>query len=449
MANLTPGMAQEIATLRANGQGVAYYKIVCRILNGKEWIDPLNVLAHEIERDYANTFSDKHFLKVQLGAGDYAYGVYPFRDSLTIDIITTPYYRTPNGTQRGKEVNVKRYKAVLSSDDSPGMTERTPQSSSRSDLNISSIRVADFELFDEATHQVRMSTYGGILSNVTPMDALKTVLTDSVNTVQSSGKQLISGISTMPGFNPTVRKQIIIPHGTRVVDMAGFLQQREGGIYPTGIGCYLQDTTWHVFSPFNVRLYGKVPRVLNITLVPPQRFADECTYRVEGNNIYMVTSGDRQLLDEGFSSQLNEGNGWRAMWADNILDGFKKDEANKTTVSRKENLYETISIPMKDNKSNVQWTEERATSNTSKHNSEMAKRAGRVVKLIWHNGDIDLLVPGMCVKLLATSNEKTVIYQGVLNYVLEHRTPLNEGAVREKFMTVMELGVFIERKEGI
>lgn len=438
-------LRREASRVRDSGVGLSHYRIAVRINNGKQWITPITVLHYALERNYANAFGDKHYVTVMMGKGDYNFDIHPQRDSLSVDITSVPTFNSRGGVRTDTDGElVKRYRAVLLNQKDPSVEDTTHYRAMKHTLNISDIVVVELELFDEAVHQIRMATTGGIYRDKAPMEVLRETLQNTLNLVSTDNRQIISSIIEMPGFNETKRKQVVVPP-TRVVDLAQYLQVKEGGVYSTGVGCYLQDNTWHVFCPYNIKLYQKTSKTLSITLMNSNDFDGERTYCVSGDSVTVLTSTDRSVLDEGMSSQLNGSTGHRFINADTLMDGFATTSANKTTISRKTNLYEFSGEKMMDGLNNIQWAEKGASSNPFQYYSELAKQSGRIITVTWNHGDTDLLEPGMSVKIKAPSHDDIATYQGTLLGVMKNCQPINEGSVRRLFIPVIQLTLFVSR----
>lgn len=438
-------LRREASRVRDSGVGLSHYRMSVRINNGKQWVTPISVLHYALERNYAEAFGDKHYVTVMMGKGDYAFDIYPQRDALKVDLTAIPTLNSRGGSQPENTGDVtKRYRAVLLNQKDPSIEDVSHYRSMKQTLNISDIVVVELELFDDAVHQIRMATTGGIYRDKAPIEVLREALKNTLNLVSTDNRQLITDVVEMPGFNETKRKQIVVPP-TRVVDLAQYLQVKEGGVYSTGVGCYLQENNWHVFCPYNIKLYQKTTKTLSIALMNVNDFDGERTYCVSGDSITVLTSTSREVMDVGLSEQLNESTGHRFINADTLMDGFAKTSGNKTSISRKDNLYEFSGEKMSDGLNNIQWSDKGATSNPFQYYSELAKRSGRPIQVTWKHGDVSLLEPGMSVKVKLPSAEGIVTYQGTLVGVMENRHPIDEGSVRRLFVPLIQLTLFVSR----
>lgn len=437
-------LLREVDSIIENGDGIRHSKIECTLRVGSEWITPTRTTIYTIERDYEDSYGDISILEVLIGLGDYAYKIVPKQDNILVDLTITPYYRGTDKVQDTKRRTV-RYRGIMMEQENPGLVGKLPYSGSRENMNIAGHRNVQFQLINEALFQVRMNTIGGLYRNVIPATLLKSVLTDTNRFIDSNKQQQIFGVDMVGGFNNTPRQHIIIPHGTPLIKLSRLLQFDQGGIYGAGIGCYLQDGYWYVFPTHDTTRWNKNPYALTVLNVPSNRyFAAERTYRYTQHQVSIVVAGDSDSQDNGLYKQLNEGNGYRFTNTNNLLT-MGTTEQNKTTLSRKDNLYEFEGYSMEMGKKNIQWGKEGATSNPFKYYSELAKRNGRYISVQWLHGDASLLYPGMPVKYMSTVNGALATFYGVLLGVQEQRIPKEGGVVSEHFASAVQLKLFLAR----
>lgn len=436
---------REVENVIAQGQGVSHYQLECYIKTGGQWLRPVRIELLMQERDYAGGYGDVIVLEALIGGGQYAYQVVPQRDDLWVDLVSIPLYENSDQERPETDRKARRYRAVLMDDESPGLTSQSPQASNQDDLDRSAAKVVQLQLMDEAAYQVRMMTVGRLYRKSTPMDALKSLLTETTSLVDSKNQQQVFGANIAEGYNTTVRDHVIIPHGTRLVDVPHYLQYKQGGLYGAGAACYLQNGFWYVFAPFDLKRWQHSMKKLTIVAVPSNRYyGAERTYRQTENHTFIVCAGDRTVEDDARAQQYNHGNAVRFTDARNLLT-YDERSGNKSVTRRNKNVFEVESHRLQDNTTNARWSEQRATSNPFQHYTEMAKRSGRFVNIEWQHGDINLLRPGMPVKYITVSDDELVEVYGVLVGVNEQRIPAEPGAVVSRYPSTCILRLFVER----
>lgn len=441
-------LMREVDNIVNQGQGLTHYKLTCRIQAGTVWLDPVRLTAFSLERDYENNSGDGVILDVLVGKGDYAYTIVPKRDALSIVITATPLYENSDAQRTDNPTRTRRYRALLIDKENPALTGREPHSSSAEDLNLAAPKAVQFQLMDEGFYQSRMISVGRLYRKETPAVALRALLTETTGLISGDNRQQIFGVDLAPGYNPTVRDHVIVPHGTPLLKVPRMMQDQEGGVYATGLGCYLQSGYWYMFPLFNLKRFETTPRVLTIINVPSNRYMGaERTYRKSRHQIVVVAAGGASNSDSGLTNQLNKGNALRFTDARQLLT-WVDHGSNKAVSNRGRNLFELEGAALESGFSNARWTDERATSNPFKHYTSLAARRGQYVLVEWQYGDSELLYPGMPVKYMTNVNNKVTTLYGLLMGVHEHRAPQEAGVTHTRFPASLTLKLFIER-EGV
>lgn len=436
-------VVQDIVT---NGTALRQYKYTVHIYTGSEWVTPITVHNLYLKRDYENSFTDLEMLTVLMGAGDYAYAIYPNRDQLVVELIEEPIYTMSSTKRESETITAKRYRGLLLNQQSVGLSTNGGDYSDRETLNKGQLIQVEFQLLDEAAYQVRMATVSRNYRYVAPMDVLLSALTENRTAVVANSEQLIHGVEVLPGYNTKQRDQIVI-RPVALTDLVAVLQDKEGGLYSAGAGCYLQDGFWYVYPLYNLNMLSQYNRSLTIVLVPPRLYQGEHTYMQNGGNVTIIVSSDSRVLDAGLYSQINDANGYRLANADRLLD-TTATENNATKMDRSKNLYEFTSTPFSDKANNVQWGSAKATSNPFPYYTDLARRSVRTLVLEWQHSNPDLLTPGLPVRILATADSGVIERQGVLGGIETNRVPIDSGPVKNSYTSITKLSINIKR-EGL
>lgn len=445
MAIDTTQLFQEVENIINRGQGINHYQIEVRILVNGQWIDPLRVTSLSLERDYESSFGDVLVLSCDVGLGDYAYQLYPARDDLRVEVISTPLYENSE-QERPAPRRARRYRAILMNQHNPGLEGKSPQTGSQEDLNKTNIETVEFQLVGDVLHQVRMMTVGKLYRNITPVDLLRSLLSETTQLLDRNNRQVVKGVDVVPGGNRTQRQHIVLDHGVKLTEVADILQGEGGGIYSTGCGCYLQGSHWRVFPLYNTTRFSNAAQTLTVVSVPPQRYyGGERTYRTHDGNVVIIVAGGNKVKDQGLSEQLNEGNAVRFTDSRQLLGGMSQPDGNRTTMDRGANLFEFEGPKLRGGYTNARWTKDRGTSSPFQHYTEMARRNGRYMQMEWLHGDSEILTPGMPVKFMTVEGEQVKILYGTLLGVHETRAPREGSITATQFPSVVQLKVFLER----
>jgi hypothetical protein len=435
---------REVEAIAAAGENNSNYMITCRVQAGGQWRAPFRLDLYSLERDYENGFGDLTVVEFMIGLGVYTYQFVPNRGNLLVELQFIPI---PDNTKRreAQETITLRFRGILMEQANQGLVGKHSQATTEEALDrVGPIQV-QMQLVDEAVYRARMTTLARIYRNVTPMDVLRAVLTDAQTLGGGNDNQRILGVNTVAGFNTDVRNQISIPHDTTLIRVPTLLQEKEGGVYATGLGCYLQNQYWYAFPLYDTTRFLKTPRSLTVLNIPKNRaHGSERTYRTTTNQVLVLATGDASALDRTVFDYLNEGNGIRFADARKLMTSFAVTDRNRMLVDRATNLFEVAGDVLKDGFNNLRWASERATSNPFKHYSDLARKKGTYVTVEWMHGDADLLYPGMPVKFLTVSNDELKTFTGSLLGVHEQRIPAEAGVAISRYPSSIRLKLFLD-----
>lgn len=429
----------EVKEITEKGLAVTTHNFTAQLYNGKEWVTCYNVLGVQYVRDFQGSFGETTYITVQIAIGDFFLQVIP--NKRTLKLTLQDQYRQMGGTPK---TNVKEYTAILLNQDDPTVNIPNDVYLQREYLNQQGFVNVELQLFDDATYRVRMESVGCIFRNTTPINALSSLLGRTTELKGNDNRKLVNGVEVFPGANQTVRKQIVLPHGLRIVDMAHYLQEKEGGIYSAGVGCYLHEGTWYVFPPYNVTMATAYKRTASVLLFSNTRFQTETTYRKQGDNLTLLANGKNLTVDLSQADQLNNATGVRFQNATQLIENGSQVSNNKVVLSRNKNLSEFATNKLDDSLVNAQFPDERVTSNPFKHYSSLARSNCRYVDIEWVFGDINELLPGMPITVITIEGNDTKTYNGVLVNCSQTLTPVQEGAVKDTFAGVIRMGINIE-----
>lgn len=434
----------EVAKIIESAPQGTHKRFEIMIKAGDVWLTPIKIDAITRHRDYVKGYSDSLFLDIIMPCGDMAYLLEPHKENLIVDVFTYPVGDIAGGDVED-DVIVNRYRGILLTKKDPGLDDPRPHASSREDLN-QEIMDVQLQLIKENAHQLRMVTVSRIYRKVTTMDVLTALLTEASQLIDVRDEERIQGVDVAPGYNQRQR-EVIVVKPTKLTRLVDLLQLEEGGLYGTGVGCYLQGTKWYVYPLFDLTRYINEDKTLSIVRVPPNRLAaSERTWRVTDDQVIVIANAGVRVKDDGFGNQLMDGNAVRVTNADQLLT-FGNVEQNKVRMTRSDNLFEFQGQPLKhEGLTNTQWAEEGATTNPFTHYSRMAFQKGQVVEVDWLHAETDLLYPGMPLRFYVASNDELDEYQGILLGANNRYTSGRSGAIQDYFVNEAKLLIFITRE---
>lgn len=417
--------------------------------NGND-IKPLVINNVENERDYLNRLTDKITVEVLILQGVLDYDIVPYKSSLEITIRKLPLKETLVAQEdEYRDIAAFRYKATLYDASSNVVQGNLPTVTNKSTADRTGLVSVQFQLLHPVFELLRTQTYGGILRDMSSSDALVYIMSLPFNLTGglTDKSRTIKGVTLAANSNTAVRDHVIIPPLTPLLKVPSYIHEHQGGIFSTGLGFYLQNNYWYVFSPFDLKAYSRSRKSLTIITVPANRLiSPERSYRETPTQVFVLATGESKHIEYSESNQLNQGNGVVFMDATNAFEQWGKVEDNKLIIDRSNNVTECV-IEQRENGLNfLRESPRRFTANPLFELSKLAPRYGDIIQHTWENANPDLLYPGMPIRNYYLSNNEAKELYGVLLGVHVFSISDTKGMVNKRFSSKCVLTMFIERK---
>lgn len=444
-------LMREVDRVTQEGNSYSNYRNEIKILANKKWITPVRLDYLSLDRDFSSgQLGDIRRVEFLMNYGDFAIDILPFRDNLQVDLSYIPLIENTSSREVDNRTDVKRYRAILdlSGNENPELSNKNSQVKSREAMNQIGMIKVQLQLVDELVYKLMMVTCGTTYRKSTTINALLAIYTQYATLIGGTDQERLTAINVVDGASTDVRQQITIPDGMLLKDVPDFLQNKEGGVYATGLGRYVMNQTLYVYPLFDTTRYGKNAKVLNLINVPNDRYQGaEKTFKDTSRHITVLATGNATSLDQGLSDRIQNGNGLRFADARKMFTDFTIEKDNKVLVDRATNLFEVTMEALETGVNNIRWAKDRLTSNPFKQYTELARKQGLPITVEWTHGDPDLLYPGMPVKFQTISDNRVKTYHGVLLGVSDRRTATDAGSVVNRHASKVTLGVFVNRFE--
>jgi len=188
--------------------------------------------------------------------------------------------------------------------------------------------------------------------------------------------------------------------------------------------------------------FPKATHKVTIVNVPENRLPQiERSYRLDGSNFSILATGEVKTKNESETLKNNLGNGARFIDSSKIMEESASTTNNKTTVSKGDLLNEVQGSTKDDGNNFAPMLN--ATSNPFAYYSQIARRKGSIIALVWENSNPALIVPGMCVRLLYMKDNEVVETFGVLLKAHHYVETKGVGMVSGTYSSRSMLSLFV------
>lgn len=440
---------EEVKLITEGGPNQVHYYWECEIIANGETVKPLKVLGVDTQREYDKNFSDVIMLEIAIGAGTHTSKLYPYKDNLSVNLFKRPLKEVGGDTNYDVRPVTQNFRATLVDNGNAAVESNNPSASSEDAANLSAIISVTMQLIDPALEQIRMQTVGGIFRKTTTGDLIRTVLGSVGKTIKIDREASVKGVEMIPPSNKEVRDHIVIPHGTRLIDLPSYVHEKCGGVYNAGFGYYLQNGTWYTWPLFDISRFAKTPRTLTIINLPKNMMPSvERTFRTTPNQVVIIATGDVMYRDDSENLQLNQGNGVRFTDANQIMQGLGTTAGNKTTMKRGQNNSEFMAGSRGTGLNNVQMSDNRISANMFVETSKLARRNGVHIQLAWENSDPDLIYPGMPTQLMYLEDDVVKTIEGLVLRAHHHTALQGQGLTATRHINNTALTLFMGRKNA-
>lgn len=435
---------QEVITSPAKP---VHYRWKAELHVGDNTYEALKVLSIDDLREFDDKFSEEMMIELMIGMGTFAYDIYPYNTEL--DITITRYPLTEAGSFEGEESTpqAERYTATLVDTGHIGLEGNGPNTPSREALNLTNIHTCEFQLQRKAVEQLRMVSVGIKMRNATVEDAIRSIMTFESSQMSVDELQMPKGVDMVPASNQAKMEHIIIPDDVRLVDVPQYIHDQCGGVYSAGMGYFLQGDYWHVYPCYDMKRFGEAKHTMTVVNVPKNKLPGiERTYRLDGDHLTVLGTGDVKFKDDSNLLQLNAGNGVRFIDAEKFANNtFVERQGNKAIASRARNSNEFIVNERPNGLNNVLASDRAITANAYVEYSKMARRNGSFITFIWENANPSLLMPGMMAKILYLDGEEVKEITGSLLKVHTQHKLEGQGMTATRYRSISALVFFTER----
>lgn len=439
-------ITEELIKISHSKQGLIKYaySALIHIVEKDLAYQPIKVLGIDIERDYEHNLADVINCELAVSPGTWSDYIMPFVENLEISIIAEPVnFRVP--------VSVTRYKAYCKTLVNFRKTDARLQNVNTETIDRMDIVKVEFQLVPLLMEKLLPLQIGTNVVNSNVTDALTSLLMGEATKLQGlDNADMLKGVDMVKADNETVYDNIPIPHGIKLLDLPFFLQKKLYGVYKQGMGHYIQTGMWYIYPKSRTKRNDDKTRFINI-FISPKDFLKytENTWMKEGNDLYIIAALEGDSKDISTSANtLNKGNGIRVLNPDlQTTDESVKVAGNKAIISRANNVSEVILNESKNGVVNAPFLMSQKDTNIYEQVSQVEARDGKLIGLVWHNSQADLVKPGSVVRVHYTDANvnQQVMLEGVVIKAHHYIHATSASVVSTQYSSVSALFVFVRK----
>lgn len=400
-----------------------------------------NIVDLEEMADFNTNFSDSIFINFLLGKGDYAKVVFNNRDNLELEL----------KKKIGKIELLEVYKCIVLNnfeDIENGKDSRL----TRTELNKEGLVNVECQLISLTTEVFRRVTVSGSFLNTTVKKVIQSQIKKYMSDVTIDDKALDLKIEMVEPDNDNAFKQIIIPSGISLINLASYLHNKDYGVYNGNIGTYISKTrkdfkedkadeeyndTIHIYPLYNVNNNNR--KKLNIYTIPSVKVdLLDRTFKDSNNKLELLVSDNIKIKNLAPLSEIEQGTGFKALVTKDLMfSSFDQDE-NNIGVKSDRNLSDMAYKKRRDNLDVPTTT--KSTNNLFVERSKLMKNNGQLLQVQWNFSVPELIDPGMPVNFFfLDENEEINELKGIVQNVYTRTVP-------DRQMSSSLITIFIEQR---
>lgn len=426
----------EVRRIVGDGSKAVHWMWECDFLAGSNTVPAKRIVSIDIDRDYYGRYGDNLVLECMIPAGTYRTILQNYDDTLQVRLYKRPLMEGSTLSDETQQPQTQLYRATIIEGGVDRIKYASPDNTTSTAADLGNFITAKFQLQEIALEQIRMHSCGGIYRKAIPAEVLRYILGNESEKLKLPADQMVKGVNMTLPSNLEAREHVIIPHGIPIVEVAGYIQNYCGGIYSTGLGCYMQKGMWYVFAVADLTRFATAHQSLTVLSVPADKLPQiDRTYRTTPNNLILLNTGGLKHFDNKEQVIFNKGNGVRFTDANNIMEGFGTYDKGVYKVNKGDNTSEFISTPRQTGLQNVPTADGRVTSNAFVEYSRISLRECSYIMFTWENSDESLIYPGMPVKFVYLDDDQTREIQGVVHKVHHFITGYGNSMIDNRHIT--------------
>ena len=428
-----------------NGAIGIVYEIIIHTVNDDIKIDKLKTV--EVMKDYNVNIGSYIYIDALVPMGDMVKDIYPYRNNLEVSLIEI------DGTKK----SAKRYKLILlnvNEDLGSGRYKKL----TRKELNDSEALNITGQCLDRDLEAIRLKSVSGIFRSLTVSELIKGLFLDEVKKVKVNGNVIDLTITMVGENNDRVYEHIIVPNGTKLIDLPTYLQETKYGVYNGSIGLFIEHYRKGTYFKECSDANGECVDVLNISIyplyrtdvvedakhkliiygIPDVKYSQiENTYMIDGADIKIISNDDSKKINESDTIFADVGTGYINLDVAKVM--HRPVAVTEKAVFNSSDVTNTKSNIKERTDASAYKVVKNPTDNLYNVRSSYLKANGDMFQLQWKFSDAKYLLPGMAVIYIYLGSDNEVKR---VNGVLQSHFSLCNVSSK---MTNSILNIFLER----
>lgn len=390
----------------------------------------IRVKTLNIHRDFVKSVGDYIYIEISILFGDYIRDIYPYRENLEVTI--TEKNKVSSGVhERNSKNRTERYKAVFLYDQNTAVSH---VSGAKEQLNQRGFITLRLELLDRSLEVLRTHTVKGNFNKAistkdkdakyTFDEFMRSITGKRSEEILIDGKKSIECLDIVQPDNIEGIKNLLIDSNTNILSLPTYIQEKGTGLYKAGIGTYVQKykgkKSMFVYPTHDTNLFNKTTDRLVIYLIPAGIYATlPDTYREDSGTVYVMSESDNLVKDLAESDLMSEGSGFRKSDARSMMTKPVLVTPDGPVAVRAFINTEVVHKAREDNLDYAPNAMDKIGVNKFKEYSDINKKSGSNIQVVWRNSDISLIRPSMPVKIVTYDQKKRIEVFGVVLAVRE------------------------------
>ncbi len=329
------------------------------------------------------------FLRIQPGV--YQDRILPYKDNLIVEIVE----------RIGINAVSKRWQATPTQDPNQRISGNSSKLVNMAAADNTSFITVKLSLLEISFDAMRNMGVSQSFVSAKPDQVLHNLLTTSCQQIGLQGVDAFKGVDIeSPIDNTQIYRQIMIKQGTRLTDVAHYLQHEEGiGIYTRGIGAFYRRGMWYVYPLTKAGRYGVIKNALDIIRIPEDIVPslDE-TFYASDKSVTLISTGPAEYEDGTDILHQNLGTGKQLISPSAVSGVTGVHYANGRAIKTRQDSLTEYQTRKRGSGKELIELDATPTANPFPNISATALRDMSIVRVEWHNSDHFLIYPGAPVK---------------------------------------------------